>query len=188
MPACRSPTWPLRAGNPRRTTNDDRAIRIRAGTNILKPLRYGIARNELEAKFCPAFMVGAIALRRKAGIHEFNDEFVQSAPVQAMIIPITDKQADYADEVAQTLKAADIRVEVDRSRDRMQAKIRNAQLQKVPYMLVVGGREAEANAVAVRLRSGEDLGAMPVEDFLSLIEPVIATKSLDLQHDRETTT
>jgi threonyl-tRNA synthetase len=70
----------------------------------------------------------------------------------------------------------------------MQAKIRNAQLQKVPYMLVIGGREAEANAVAVRLRSGEDLGAMPIEEFLSLIQPVIETKSLDLQQPRETTT
>ena len=61
------------------------AIRVRAGSNILNPLRYPIATNELEAKFCPAFMVSAIALRRKAGIHEFNDEFVQSAPVQAMM-------------------------------------------------------------------------------------------------------
>ena len=107
------------------------------------------------------------------------------APTQAVIIPITDKQADYADEVAAKLKDADIRVEVDRSRDRMQAKIRNAQLQKIPYMLVVGGREAEAGAVAVRLRSGEDLGAMPVEDFLGLIQPVIESKSLDLQQPRE---
>jgi 2-methylcitrate dehydratase PrpD len=61
------------------------AIRVRAGSNILNPLRYPIANNELEAKFCPAFMVGAIALRRKAGIHEFNDEFVQSEPVQTMM-------------------------------------------------------------------------------------------------------
>ena len=60
-------------------------IRFRAGSNILNPLRYPIAHNELEAKFCPAFMVSAIALRRKAGIHEFNDAFVQSAPVQAMM-------------------------------------------------------------------------------------------------------
>jgi 2-methylcitrate dehydratase PrpD len=60
-------------------------IRVRAGSNILNPLRYPIATNELEAKFCPAFMVSAIALRRKAGIHEFNDEFVQSAPVQALM-------------------------------------------------------------------------------------------------------
>ncbi len=62
-----------------------RAIRVRAGSNILNPLRYPIARNELEAKFCPAFMVSAIALRRKAGIHEFTDAFVQSAPVQALM-------------------------------------------------------------------------------------------------------
>ena len=61
------------------------AIRVRAGSNILNPLRYPIANNELEAKFCPAFMVSAIALRRKAGIHEFNDAFVQSAPVQQMM-------------------------------------------------------------------------------------------------------
>jgi 2-methylcitrate dehydratase PrpD len=65
-----------------------KAIRVRAGSNILNPLRYAIARNELEAKFCPAFMVGAIALRRKAGIHEFNDEFVQSAPVQQMMAKV----------------------------------------------------------------------------------------------------
>ncbi len=110
------------------------------------------------------------------------------APVQATIIPITDKQAEYAAQVEQTLRDAGIRVEVDSSRDRMQAKIRNAQLQKVPYMLVVGGREAEANAVAVRLRSGEDLGAMSVDAFLDLVQPVIETKSLDLQQPRETTT
>jgi len=61
------------------------AIRVRAGSNILNPLRYPIATNELEAKFCPAFMVSAIALRRKAGIHEFNDEFVRSEPVQALM-------------------------------------------------------------------------------------------------------
>ena len=65
-----------------------KAIRVRAGSNILNPLRYPIARNELEAKFCPAFMVSAIALRRKAGIHEFNDEFVQSAPVQQMMAKV----------------------------------------------------------------------------------------------------
>jgi 2-methylcitrate dehydratase PrpD len=61
------------------------AIRLRAGSNILNPLRYPVAQNELEAKFCPAFMLSAIALRRKAGIHEFTDEFVRSAPVQQMM-------------------------------------------------------------------------------------------------------
>jgi 2-methylcitrate dehydratase PrpD len=66
-----------------------RAIRVRAGSNILNPLRYEIATNELEAKFCPAFMVSAIALRRKAGIREFNDAFVRSAPVQALMRKVT---------------------------------------------------------------------------------------------------
>jgi 2-methylcitrate dehydratase PrpD len=62
-----------------------RAIRLRAGSNILNPLRYGVARNELEAKFSPPFMLAAIALARRAGIREFSDAFVQSAPVQAMM-------------------------------------------------------------------------------------------------------
>jgi 2-methylcitrate dehydratase PrpD len=62
-----------------------RAIRLRAGSNILNPLRYTIAQSELEAKFCPAFMLSAIALRRKAGIHEFTDDFVRSQPVQEMM-------------------------------------------------------------------------------------------------------
>jgi len=61
---------------------------VRAGSNILNPLRYPIASNELEAKFSPAFMVAAIALRRKAGIHEFTDEFVRSVPVQQMMAKV----------------------------------------------------------------------------------------------------
>jgi 2-methylcitrate dehydratase PrpD len=61
------------------------AVRLRAGSNILNPLRYPIATSELEAKFCPAFMLSSIAIRRKAGIHEFTDEFVTSPPVQAMM-------------------------------------------------------------------------------------------------------
>ena len=69
--------------------DDIKAIRVRAGSNILNPLRYDIATNELEAKFCPAFMVSAIALRRKAGIHEFNDEFVRSAAVQTLMRKVT---------------------------------------------------------------------------------------------------
>jgi 2-methylcitrate dehydratase PrpD len=65
------------------------AIRVRAGSNILNPLRYGVAQNELEAKFSPAFMVSAIALRRKAGVHEFNDAFVQSHETQRMMARVT---------------------------------------------------------------------------------------------------
>ncbi|MBN1315137.1 MAG: threonine--tRNA ligase, partial [Anaerolineales bacterium] len=102
------------------------------------------------------------------------------SPVQAVIIPITDKQLDYSWEVAKKLKAAGIRVEVDDARDRMGAKIRKAQEQKTPYMLVVGKREAAANAVAVRLRTEEDLGAMPVDEFLQMAQEVILTRSTEL--------
>jgi threonyl-tRNA synthetase len=106
------------------------------------------------------------------------------APVQAVIIPITDDQIEFANKVEARLKDAGLRANVDLSSGRMQAKIRNAQLQKVPYMLVIGGREAEADSVAVRLRSGEDLKAMTVQSFIDLVTPVIATKSLDLQVPR----
>ncbi|MDP2950705.1 MAG: threonine--tRNA ligase [Chloroflexota bacterium] len=88
------------------------------------------------------------------------------APVQAVVIPIADRHADYARRVAAELRAAGLRVDVDERSERMQAKIRDAQLQKVPYMLVVGDKEAKAEAVAVRLRSGEDLGPLPVSQFL----------------------
>jgi threonyl-tRNA synthetase len=88
------------------------------------------------------------------------------APVQAMLIPIADRHHDYAHSVAEGMKEKGMRVQVDERSDRMNAKIRDAQLQKVPYMLIVGDREAEAEAVAVRLRSGEDLGPVPVDDLV----------------------
>jgi len=92
------------------------------------------------------------------------------APVQAVVIPIADRHAAYADKLAEELTRAGLRAEVDPRSERMQAKIRDAQLQKVPYMLVVGDREAEAGAAAVRLRSGEDLGAMPVAELIARMQ------------------
>ncbi|MCI0832953.1 MAG: threonine--tRNA ligase, partial [Chloroflexi bacterium] len=88
------------------------------------------------------------------------------APVQAVVIPIADRHIPYGNEVAESLRAAGLRVEVDERGERMQAKIRDAQLQKVPYMLVVGDREADSGAAAVRLRSGEDLKALPVTEII----------------------
>ena len=96
------------------------------------------------------------------------------APVQATIIPITDRNNDYAQEVGARLKAAGLRVEVDTSSNRMNAKIRSAQQMKIPYMLVIGDKEQEAGAVAVRQRSGDDLGALPVEEFLARIAAEVA--------------
>jgi threonyl-tRNA synthetase len=92
------------------------------------------------------------------------------APVQAVVIPIADRHAEYAGNLADDLRQAGLRVEVDSRGERMQAKIRDAQLQKVPYMLVVGDREAEAGAAAVRLRSGEDLGAMKVAALIARMQ------------------
>ena len=86
------------------------------------------------------------------------------APVQATVIPIADRHVEYAQEVARQLRARDLRVEVDGRSERMQAKIRDAQMRKVPYMLVVGDREAAANAAAVRLRDGSDLGALALSE------------------------
>ncbi|HWA88931.1 MAG TPA: threonine--tRNA ligase [Rhizomicrobium sp.] len=99
------------------------------------------------------------------------------APIQARIVPISEKANDYAEQVRRTLfdapvvnGTAGLRVDVDWSAERMQKKIRDAQLQKIPYMLVVGEREAAEGKVAVRLRSGKDLGAMPLENFIERIK------------------
>jgi threonyl-tRNA synthetase len=98
------------------------------------------------------------------------------SPVQAVLIPIADRHWEYAREVARQLQAAGLRAEVDVSGDRMNAKIRKAQLQKVPYMLVVGDREQEAGQVAVRLRTEEDLGAMAVDSFIARVQQVVEAK------------
>jgi threonyl-tRNA synthetase len=102
------------------------------------------------------------------------------APTQIALIPITDDQVAYCQDVMDKALAMDLRVELFDQKERMQAKIRDAQLMKIPYMLVVGKREVENGAVAVRLRSGEDLGAMAVDDFLAMAKEIVASKSLEL--------
>src|SRR5579862_3532126 len=101
------------------------------------------------------------------------------APVQAAILPITDRQADYAHQVAEKLKAAGVRISVDDRSEKVNLKIRDAQMQKVPYMLVVGGREADAGQVAVRHRKRGDLGPTSVEEFTRTITAEIAARSSD---------
>ncbi|HEU4754942.1 MAG TPA: threonine--tRNA ligase, partial [Armatimonadota bacterium] len=96
------------------------------------------------------------------------------APVQMTVIPIADRHGEYAGKVKQRLSDAGFRVEVDGRTERMQAKIREAQLQKIPYMLIVGDKEAEAGAVAVRSRDRGDLGALPLEEFIGTAEAELA--------------
>lgn len=99
------------------------------------------------------------------------------APVQAAVLPIADRHQPYAEQVASQLKAAGLRVEVDSRREKVNLKIREAQLRKVPYMLVVGDREIEAGAAALRSRSEGDLGAKPVGEIERLLVEQVAAKS-----------
>jgi len=102
------------------------------------------------------------------------------SPVQAVVIPITDRNVEFAKQVQSRLEELGLRVEVDDSASRMQAKIREAQNQKIPYMLVVGDKEQQADAVNVRLRSGEQLGAKPMAEFITMVKQVVGTKSAEL--------
>jgi threonyl-tRNA synthetase len=98
------------------------------------------------------------------------------APVQAVVLPITERQNEYAKQVLEKLLDAGVRVELDDRNEKLQAKIRDAQLQKVPYMLVIGGKEAEAGTVSVRHRSKGDLGPRPLEQFSADLRAEVDSK------------
>jgi threonyl-tRNA synthetase len=99
------------------------------------------------------------------------------APVQAEVLPVSEKSLDYSKQVVEKLVAAGFRAHLDDRNEKLQAKIRDAQLQKVPYMLVVGAKEAEAGSVAVRHRSKGDLGARPLPQFLDDLRKEVESKS-----------
>jgi len=99
------------------------------------------------------------------------------APVQAILLPITDRQIQYARDVRVRLEQAGLRVTVDERNEKVNFKIREAQLQKIPYMLVVGDREAASGKVAVRNRKHGDQGAQTVEEFLDRIRALVDTKA-----------
>jgi threonyl-tRNA synthetase len=120
------------------------------------------------------------ALERFFGIliEHYGGAFpVWLAPIQAIMIPIADRHNAYAHQVAQELRAAGLRVGVDDSDDRMGAKIRNAQIQKIPYMLVVGDREMGEGTVSVRLRTEENLGPQRPADLVARALDVISAKT-----------
>ena len=100
------------------------------------------------------------------------------APVQVAILPITERQNEYAAEVMKKLLSAGIRVELDERNEKVQAKIRDAQLQKIPYMLVIGGKEAEAGTVAVRHRTKGDQGPSPLDQFLADLKKEVDTRAI----------
>jgi threonyl-tRNA synthetase len=103
------------------------------------------------------------------------------APVQAVVIPVTDKNIGYANRIADQLKEAGLRVEVDSGKARMGQKIAVQREQRVPWLLIVGGRDEEAGTVSVRLRTDEDLGAMPAADFVDMAKRVVNDKGMELK-------
>ena len=98
------------------------------------------------------------------------------SPVQALVIPIADRNLDYAYGIEKELKAAGLRAQVDARPERMNLKIREAQLQKIPYMLVVGDKEVASSTASVRLRSGEDLGGQSLEEFEAMVKSAVEAK------------
>jgi threonyl-tRNA synthetase len=112
-------------------------------------------------------------------IEEYEGAFpLWLAPTQAVVIPIADRHNEYAESVAVQLRTARLRVEVDTRNERMNAKVRDAQLRKIPYALIVGDREAEAEAAALRVRGGGDMGAMPVAAIVERLRTERDTKAL----------
>jgi len=141
-----------------------------------QPRNFGLSYvNEHNAESIPVVIHRAIygSLERFVGIlieHYAGAFPVWLAPVQVKVLSISEKSADYSREVYERLFAEGLRVELDARDDKIGAKIRDAQLEKVPYMLIVGPKEAEAKAVAVRSREKGDEGAVPIEQFVARIK------------------
>ncbi|MCQ2558680.1 MAG: threonine--tRNA ligase [Oscillospiraceae bacterium] len=134
-------------------------------------------------KYCPVMIHRVVfgSVERFIGVitEHFGGAFpTWLSPIQVKVVTITNRTDDYANEVIEKLRAAGIRVEGDLRNESLKYKIREAQVQKTPYMLTIGDKEAEAGTVAVRTRDGKNLGAMPVDDFLAKIKAEIAAKTL----------
>ncbi len=102
------------------------------------------------------------------------------APLQVKVIPVADRHLDYAHKLSAELKSEGIRVEVDARSERINLKIRQAQLDKIPYMLIVGDKEEATSTVSIRLRSGEQLADQSLDSFKETIKMAIARKTKDI--------
>ena len=147
------------------------------------PLRFELEYNGADGEKHRPIMIHRVAfgsIERFIGIliEHFAGAFpLWLAPEQVKIIPVSDKQNDYADEVCKKLKADGIRVSIDKRAEKMGWKIRQAQLEKIPYMLIIGDKEIEAGAVSVRSRKEGDLGAVSVDALLNKLKTEIETKA-----------
>lgn len=147
------------------------------------PLRFELEYNGADGEKHRPIMIHRVAfgsIERFIGIliEHFAGAFpLWLAPEQVKIIPVSDKQNDYANDVCQKLKAEGIRVSIDTRAEKMGWKIRQAQLEKIPYMLIIGDKEIEAGAVSVRSRKDGDMGAVPVDELLKKLTKEIETKA-----------
>ncbi len=148
-----------------------------------QPERFGLKYSDSDGSMKTPIAIHRVvygSLERFIGllIEHFGGAFpTWLSPNQVQIIPIADRHNEYAQIVLEQLRGSGVRAEVDSRSEKMQGKIRDAQLQKVPYMLIVGDREAESNQVAVRTRGNEDLGAIGISDFISKIKKEIESKA-----------
>ena len=135
-------------------------------------------------KHCPVMIHRTVlgSVERFLGVitEHFGGAFpVWLAPVQVEVMNITDRTLEYSRELVEKMKALGIRAELDSRNEKIGYKIREAQGQKIPYMLVIGDKEAEAGTVAVRTRTGGDKGAMPADEFIALVESQIKTRTVE---------
>ena len=149
------------------------------------PGRFGLEYTGADGeKHCPVMIHRTVfgSIERFIGViteHYAGAFPVWLSPVQAMVMPITDRANDYAEQVKARLADVGVRVEADLRNEKIGYKIREAQMQKLPYMLVVGDKEREAGTVEVRTRGGVDLGAMPLDEFIAKITEQIKTRATD---------
>ncbi|MEM9533466.1 MAG: threonine--tRNA ligase [Pseudomonadota bacterium] len=146
--------------------------------------------NEAGNKETPVMLHRAIvgSMERFIGIlieHYAGAMPVWLSPIQVAVMNITDAQADYCRKVAETLETQGFRVDCDLRNEKIGFKIRERTLQKVPYLLVIGDREVDAGAVAVRLRNGTDLGAMPLADFAALLKTQVVERREALEESKQ---
>ncbi len=151
--------------------------------DFVQPVRFGITYTDQDGTVKTPVMVHKAIL---GSIERFLSVYIEHtagafptwlAPTQVMIVPITDRNNEYGQKLLTQLREAGVRAEIDERSEKMQAKIRDAQLQKIPYMVVVGDREEKEGQVAVRTRAGENLPVQAFEQFLEQIKKEIADKA-----------
>lgn len=148
-----------------------------------QPMRFNLKYSDSEGKEKTPIAIHRVlygSLERFIGIliENFGGAFpLWISPVQVALLPITDEQNDYAEKLAEKLREQGVRVDVDLRNERLQAKIRDATLQKVPYLGIIGKKETDEESVSVRTRKGEDLGKIKVSDFLNKVKQEIDKKA-----------